>query len=78
MFPVLLRMCSTAAGIEELKEGIVERRYYDESYIHAVGKVAAEKLGESLQMDIRSGGLLRGYEIWRYCRGCEIRDTLCY
>ena len=41
-------MCSTAAGIEELKDGIVERRYYDESYIHTIGKVAAEKLGEPL------------------------------
>ena len=38
-------MISDAAGIEELKEGIVDRRYYDESYIYTIGREASLKLG---------------------------------
>lgn len=47
---VIILLYSERAGIEELKEGIVDRRYYDESYIHTIGKEASKKLGNPLVM----------------------------
>ncbi len=37
--------CSDAAGIEELKDGILDRHYYEESYLATMGETASKMLG---------------------------------
>lgn len=38
--------CSDAADAEEMIEGILDRHYYDERYLHDVGTKASEMLGK--------------------------------
>lgn len=39
--------CSDDAGTEEMKDGILDRHYYEESYLHMIGMAASKKLGKS-------------------------------
>lgn len=37
--------CSAEAGSHPIREGILDRQYYDESYLPNIARVAAKKLG---------------------------------
>ena len=38
-------MTSEEAGIEEMKDGILDRHYYEESYLGTLGVTASKRLG---------------------------------